>query len=195
MRLGLLGGTFDPVHMGHLVLAEICREACELDELWFVPTGNPPHKKKAGISSAKARTEMLELAVAGHKEFSVRDIETKRQGTTYTVDTLQDLANEEADRELFFLIGTDSLHDFMSWREPERIAELATIVVVNRGGEVEPDLSVLPAEIANKFVVVSIPDVAFSSSEIRSRIQLGKSIRFMVPRAVEAYIQQHELYS
>lgn len=194
MRLGLFGGTFDPVHWGHLLLAERCREACELDEVWLIPTGNPPHKSQTGISPAKARVEMLQMALAGLREYSVNQMEVKRQGTTYTYETLEQLTKDQPERELFFLIGADSLFDLPKWKKPERIAELATIVAVNRGGESEPDLSELPAEIAAKVKLVTMPDMAISSSEIRERVRNSESIRFMLPRAVETYIQHHQLY-
>lgn len=194
MRLGLFGGTFDPVHWGHLLLAERCREACGLDEVWLIPTGNPPHKKNSGITAAKARVDMLEMATAGLKDFSVNLMETKRTGTTYTFETLQELVEEQPDRELFFLIGADSLFDLPQWREPERIAELATIVAVNRGGEEEPDLAQLFPKIAEKVKLVTMPDMAISSSEIRERVKQELSIRFMLPRSVESYIAQHGLY-
>src|SRR5690242_9249482 len=109
MRLGLFGGTFDPIHLGHLLLAEQCREQCRLDAVWFLPSANPPHKQGNSITPAQARVEMLEMAIAGHPEFSVSKLELERSGMTYTVDTLEQLKREEPDRELFFLIGADSL--------------------------------------------------------------------------------------
>jgi nicotinate-nucleotide adenylyltransferase len=198
MKLGIFGGTFDPVHLGHLVLAERCREACELDEVWFVPAPSPPHKDDANITPAKQRAEMLEFAVSGCPHLGVSRIEFEREGPSYTVDTLQQLADEGADRELFLLIGADSLHDFGSWREPERIAELATIVAVNRGREALPSIeetsSLLGDRIGRRVQHVHIPPVDISASEIRKQVHDGKSIRFVTPRAVEAFIRENELY-
>lgn len=200
MRLGLFGGTFDPVHYGHLLLAEQCREQCQLDEVWFLPSGSPPHKQDATITVAKQRVEMLELATAGHLGFRVNDIELKRSGPTYTVDTLRALTAEsdQPGRELFFLIGADSLDELVTWREPEEIAKLATIAAVNRGGEPLPESDIvrerLGPDIAAGIQTVEIPGTDISSTDIRRRVANGRSIRYMVPRAVEEFIIQHGLY-
>lgn len=198
MRLGILGGTFDPVHYGHLLLAEQCREQCELDEVWFVPAATPPHKRAAPITDGRARAEMLEFAIAGHPAFSVSRMELERGGTTFTVDTLQELRREDPGRELFFLIGADSLVDLPNWREPARIAELATIVAVNRGREPLPDLDsfepVLGEAAASRIRLVTIPGIDLSASDVRRRVREGRSIRYMTPRAVEMYILEHGLY-
>ncbi|MEX0717813.1 MAG: nicotinate-nucleotide adenylyltransferase [Planctomycetaceae bacterium] len=198
MRIGLFGGTFDPVHYGHLLLAEQCREQCELDEVWFLPSGNPPHKRGEGISPGKARAEMLEFAVAGLPEFRVDRMELERAGTTFTVDTLEELHRQDASRALFFLIGADSLADLPTWREPRRVAELATIVAVNRGDRPLPDPAALAAtlgeSLASRIRFVTMPGIDLSSTDIRRRVRAGESIRFMMPRAVEAYIREHGLY-
>lgn len=198
MRLGIFGGTFDPVHWGHLVMAEQCREQCELDQVWFLPAGLPPHKTGQTISSGKQRAEMLELALAGQPDFLVSRLEFSREGKSYTVDTLRELHAERPGDELFFLIGGDSLDDLPSWREPERIVELATVVAVNRGDRPLPlkhELAAhLGAAIANRVEPVTMPGIDLSSTDIRGRVRDGKSIRFMVPRAVEAYIAEHKLY-
>jgi nicotinate-nucleotide adenylyltransferase len=198
MRLGIFGGTFDPVHFGHLLLAEQCRETCRLDEVWFLPSGSPPHKEGAGISAAAARAEMLELATAGHAAFSVSRMEFERTGATFTIDTLAQLRAENPSRELFFLIGGDSLDDFPKWREPGQIAELATIVAVNRGDQPAIDLAGVEAKlgeaVASRIQVVTMPGVSLSASDIRRRVRTGKSIRYMTPAAVEVYIAQHKLY-
>lgn len=199
-RLGIFGGTFDPVHYGHLLLAEQCREHCALDEVWFLPSGSPPHKQGAEITPGKQRFEMLELAIAGHAVFSVNDLELRRSGPTFTVDTLQSIHenSETAGRELFFLIGADSLSDLVTWREPKRIAQLATIVAVNRGGDPLPDLGsirdAIGPDVADRIQIVEIPGNDVSSTDIRQRVRDGRSIRFMTPRAVEVFIEQHGLY-
>lgn len=198
MLLGLLGGTFDPVHYGHLLLAEQCREQCALDEVWFLPTGSPPHKRGNGISPGKARAEMLEFAVAGCPEFRVDRMELEREGTTYTVDTLEELHRRDPSRELFFLIGADSLIDLPTWRSPQRIGELATIVAVNRGDRPLPDQAALVAtlgeSLAERIRFVTMPGIDLSATDIRRRVRAGESIRFMTPRAVEAYIRERGLY-
>ncbi len=198
MRLGLFGGTFDPVHIGHLLLAEQCREQCALDQVWFVPSGRPPHKNQDKLTSVKSRLDMLELATAGFGAFVVSHLELEREGPTYTVDTLQQLQDEDASRELFFMIGTDSLADLPNWHNPSRIAQLATIVVADRGNQTIPDLHSfgpqLEADLLSKIQFVTMPGIDLSATDIRRRICEGKSIRFMVNRAVEVYIAEHQLY-
>jgi nicotinate-nucleotide adenylyltransferase len=134
MRLGIYGGTFDPVHYGHLLLAETCREQLKLDEVRFVPAATPPHKTALRITDGHARADMLRLALSGYPEFVVDRRELKRKGASFTVDTLSEFAAEFPDAELFFLAGADSLRDLLTWREPERITQLATLVACNRPG-------------------------------------------------------------
>lgn len=198
MKLGLYGGTFDPVHLGHLLLAERCREELDLDEVRFIPAGDPPHKTDRTLTSGEARAEMLEFATAGNPQLVVDRRELKRLGRSYTVETLADFRNESPDAELFFLMGADSLADLPQWREPERIAELATIVAVNRGERPLPDATTLAATlgeaIAARVVFVNIPGIDLSSSELRTRVAAGKSLRYAVPSSVEAYIRDKKLY-
>ncbi|MEO1997039.1 MAG: nicotinate-nucleotide adenylyltransferase, partial [Planctomycetaceae bacterium] len=140
MKLGLLGGTFDPIHLGHLILAENCLEACQLDALWFLPTGIPPHKDVSQLTPGRDRVEMLQLATAGHPHFSVHTLELDREGVAYTVDTLEEIHRDHPQAELLFLIGADSLSDLPNWRMPQRIAELAQLVAVNRGSGQRPPI-------------------------------------------------------
>lgn len=200
MRLGIFGGSFDPVHLGHLFLAECCREKCALDQVLFVPAAVSPHKQDAHPTDAKARVEMLQLAIGGHEVFDVSTFEIHRSGVSYTVDTLSAMKEQHDNPELFFLMGADSLPLFPTWREPSRICELATLVIVGRQGSPPPDLDVLsevttPARItAMREVQFQMPLVEFSSSEIRRRVAAGESIRYQTPRAVEAYIWAEKLY-
>ena len=195
MRLGLFGGTFDPIHMGHLVLAEACREACGLDRVWFVVAGAPPHKP-GDRTAVDDRLEMVRIAIAGHPSFEVSDLETRRPGPHYSVETIEEVRRERPDDELFFLIGADSLADLPQWREPDRIVSMATVVVVDRPGNALglssrwPDLS--PS--ALPFRKVSIPPIGIASHDLRRRASEGRSIRYLVPRGVEAYIEAHGLY-
>ena len=195
MRLGLFGGTFDPIHLGHLILAEQCRESCALDRVWLIVAGSPPHKS-GGRTAVGHRLEMTRIAIAGHAAFAVSDIEATRPGPHYSVETLESIRRDRPDDELFFLIGADSLADLPSWREPKRIAQLATIVVVNRPGIEEVDPSRLPdfGPGSHPLAWVSIPPVGIASSDLRRRLAEGRSIRYMVPRGVEAYIEAHGLY-
>jgi nicotinate-nucleotide adenylyltransferase len=198
--LGIFGGTFDPVHYGHLVLAEQCREQCNLDAVWFLPSGSPPHKQDANITDAKRRVEMLELAISGHSSFSVSDIELRRTGPTFTVETLQQIHDdpEGPNRELFFLMGADSLSELVTWREPSRIVELATLVAVNRGGDPLPNRELLIEQLGeatvSRIIPVSIPGQEVASSDLRKRVRTEHSIRYLTPRSVEVYIQQQNLY-
>jgi len=201
MRLGLFGGSFDPVHYGHLLLAEICREECHLDQVWFMPAATAPHKRNQGHASDSQRLEMLRLAIAGQETFQVSDVEIERGGISYTVDTLKVIRAQRPTDELFFLIGADSLDDFHNWREPKTICQLATIIVVDRHGSQRVDLE--------RFAVfadpqrleeirkhrVEFPLIEISSTDIRHRAAAGKSIRFRLPRAVEKYIETNKLYT
>jgi nicotinate-nucleotide adenylyltransferase len=195
MRLGLFGGTFDPIHMGHLILAEACREACGLDKVWFVVAGEPPHKPGDRTSVAD-RLEMARIAIAGHPAFEVSELETRRPGPHFSVETLEEVQRERPADELFFLIGADSLADLPQWREPERIVSMATVVVVDRPG-VELGLSSVWPDLGPKarpFRLVTIPPIGIASNDLRRRVAEGRSIRYQVPRGVEAYIEAQGLY-
>ena len=200
MRLGILGGSFNPVHYGHLLLAECCREACALDQVWLIPAAVPPHKQGQALAPAKARLEMLELALAGNEKLRPSALEIERGGVSYTVDTLAAISAEHPGSELFVLMGADSLGELLTWREPARICELAIPVVVRRRGAPEPDLTVLAglasdqrlAEIRR--VQVEMPVIELSSTDLRERAASGRSLRYRTPRAVEKYIDTHGLY-
>ena len=180
------------------MLAETCREECSLDEVWFLPCGQPPHKPVGTLTAGRLRAEMLELAVAGDPRFGVCRIELDRSGPSYTVDTLQQLQAEDATRELFFLLGADSLHDLPLWREPHTILELAVVVAVNRGHQSPPDWTTLEQRLGpivrDRLKLVTMPAIDISATELRERVRTGRSLRFRVPRAVESYIRQHGLY-
>jgi nicotinate-nucleotide adenylyltransferase len=200
MRLGLFGGSFDPVHYGHLLLAEACREQCRLDELWFVPAAVPPHKQDRPLTAAKHRVEMLKLAIGGHEAFSVSTLEIDRGGVSYTVSTLDAIHAERPEAALFFPMGADSLADLPTWREPRRICELAIPIVVRRAGSPEPDLSGLASLVTPERLIaiekaqLDMPVIELSSTDIRQRVAAGRSIRFRTPRAVEKYIETQGLY-
>lgn len=198
MRLGILGGTFDPVHFGHLLLAETCRQQLGLSQVRLIPAGQPPHKPQQRITDGHARADMLTFAVAGYPEFIVDRREIRRNGPSWTVETLTELHSEFPDAELFFLMGADSVQNILTWREPQRIAELAWIVACDRPGcepltneEIARDFD---PGIAKRIVTVSIPGTDLSATELRDRVRRGLGLRFMTPRAVEAYIQQSGLY-
>ena len=200
MRIGIFGGTFDPIHLGHLVLAEQCREQCELDEVWFVPAAIPPHKQDAAISPAASRCAMIEFAISGTPNFKLDRLELERTGPSYTVTTLEKLHADDPNRELFLLLGADSIRDLPSWRAPNRILELATVVAVNRGrdsldeSQIQHFLANALGTITPRIKIVQIPGIDIAATDIRHRVAAGQSIRFLVPRAVEAYIHEHSIY-
>ena len=191
MRLGLFGGTFDPIHVGHLILAEACREAVGLDRVWFVVAGAPPHKS-GGRTAASHRVEMVRLAVAGNPAFEVSEVETRRPGPHYSVETLEQVTRERPGDDLFFLIGADSLADLPQWREPGRIAELASLVVVNRPGFAPPPFE--PPAGAKPLIHVEVPPIGVASHAVRRQLREGRSARYQVPHPVLAYINAHKLY-
>lgn len=200
MRLGLFGGSFDPVHFGHLLLAESCREQQRLDRVLFLPAATPPHKQGFERTSGIRRAEMLELAAGGHEPFGVSRFEIDRGGVSYTVETLRHFRQEAPDAELFFLMGADMLYDLPHWREAAVVCQLATPIVVRRAGVAEPDFDVL-AEIASperrqqiRAHQVEMPAIGLSSTEIRQRVASGRSIRYWTTPAVEQYVLQHALY-
>jgi nicotinate-nucleotide adenylyltransferase len=182
-----------------LLLAEAAREQCRLDQVWFLPASVPPHKQGHELSPVEQRIEMLELAVAGNPAMIVSRVEAERGGVTYTVDTLAALKTEAPERELLFLMGADSLADLPNWREPERICQLAIVVVVRRTGQ-EVDYSrladLVPVERLEVFRrhQVEMPLIELSSHDIRERVGRGQSILYRTPRAVEKYIESQELY-
>lgn len=192
MRLGIFGGTFDPIHVAHLILAEQCREQGRLDEVRFVVAARPPHKPQPATPFAQ-RVEMLALAISGQPAFRVDDVERDRPGPSYTADTLEELHRREPDAELVLIVGSDSLHDFPLWYQPERIVQLAELLVVAR-----PDNPVPSAEelrlAALRMQVVEVPLLAIASRDLRRRLRDGRSVRYMIPRAVEAYIADKSLY-
>ena len=201
MRLGIFGGTFDPVHFGHLALAEECLAAANLDELWLVPAASPPHKGGKKLSRFDQRKEMLELAIAGNEKFKVEPMEADRPGPSFTIDTLLEIHKRKPDDELFLIIGGDSALEFSTWKDPDKIASLATLVVRIRPGFIMPTeqefISQLGKELGvhPKVVFVSGPPyLDVSSSLLKERVSNNKSVRYLLPRAVEIYIQQKKLY-
>ena len=200
MRIGLYGGSFDPVHYGHLLLAECCREQCRLDAVWFAPAAVPPHKQDRQLSPASHRIEMLKLGIGGHESFSLYLGEIERGGVSYTVETLEKLHAKHPGDEWFLPMGADSLADLPNWRKPERICELAIPVVVRRTGSPEPDDAVLAKLMSPERLTiarenrVTMPVIELSASDIRRRVAAGQGIRYRTPRAVEKYIETHGLY-
>jgi nicotinate-nucleotide adenylyltransferase len=200
MRLGLFGGSFDPIHLGHLILAESALEQCELEQVWFLPAAVPPHKMGHQLTPADRRIEMLELAIAGHAGFSVSSHEIDRGGVSYTVQTLRHFRHQDPAGDLFFILGADMLADLPNWREAAAVCELAVPIVACRAGNAEPDFDCLSGVARPERIEeirrnrIDSPRIELSSTDIRRRVGEGSSIRYRTPRAVEKYIQTHGLY-
>jgi nicotinate-nucleotide adenylyltransferase len=201
MRLGVFGGTFDPVHLGHLILAEQCREQGRLDQVLFVPAARPPHKANSALAPFAQRVEMLTLAISGQPAFRVDELEKDRPGPSYTVETLEDLHRRQPDAQLFLLVGGDTLRDLPLWYQPREIVAQVGFLVMTRPGTILPtveqlrDKLELPAEVPLRVQVVEAPLIDIASHDLRQRARDGRSIRYLVPRAVEAYIEDKQLYS
>jgi nicotinate-nucleotide adenylyltransferase len=200
-RVGILGGTFDPIHYGHLVIAEEVCEALSLDRVLFVPAAVPPHKIGLSITPADHRVAMVELAIAGNPGFAVSRIELEREGPSYTADTLETLAGEAARqgvaRDLFFILSTEALAGLSGWHDPDRILSMCRLAVVQRPGTplpTKPELEARFGDRADRIMLVETVPLAHSASAVRARAATGRSIRYLVPPAVEAYICDHRLY-
>jgi nicotinate-nucleotide adenylyltransferase len=198
--LGLLGGTFDPIHNGHLAIAAAVRAALDIDAIVFIPAGIPPHKPGQRVSSGVDRRAMVALAIAGEPAFSLSTIELDRPGPSYAVDTLAELAGDGASpkRELEFVLSAEAFAGFPTWREPGRILELARLAVVPRAGARPPDDAWLDQHLPawrERVDFVDGPLVAVSASVIRDRVRAGRSIDGLVPPEVADYIHAHRLYT
>lgn len=187
MRTGVFGGSFDPPHLGHLIVAENLRSSLDLDRVLWTPAAISPHKLDADPASAGHRSRMIDLAIADNPAFELCNIELERSGPSYTVDSLDQLTSSFPADEFFLLLGMDSLVGFHTWREPDRILRLATIVAYPRAG-VE-----LPAN-THDAVIVDSPVVEISSTLVRRRVGAGQSIRYLVPEPVRRYIEEMRLY-
>lgn len=199
MKIGVFGGTFDPVHVGHLILAERCREEAGLDQVWFLPSYAPPHKQGQPITRFELRCDMLALALTGQPAFRVEPIEKELPPPSYTAHTLAELRERHPQHTFALIVGGDSLHDLPSWYEPARVLAQADLVAVPRPGTVLPTAAELAAKVGVpaeqvRLTVVGCPQVDVASREIRKRVGEGKSVRFMVPRAVEEYVRERKLY-
>jgi nicotinate-nucleotide adenylyltransferase len=191
-----MGGTFDPIHIGHLILAEQARERFALDEVLFVPAGDPPHKPGQVVAEAAHRLEMTRLAVEDNEHFECSTVELDRAGPSYTIDTITEIPGllGESTR-VYLLMGADEARELMSWRDPYGIQALAMIVVAGRPGcTFDEAAACLPEDFAQKLIRLDMPGVDVSSTDIRERVRTGRSIRYLVPRAVEDYIVEEGLY-
>ena len=214
MRLGILGGTFDPVHLGHLAIAQTAMKAASLDRVAMIPCALPPHKDRAGLTDGFHRFAMVSLLVPGAQGIAVSALELLRGGVSYTVETLLELSRRVPKPDLFLLVGSDSYAELPTWRSPEQILSLAAIVVIPRGEDGEAELRrSLPRELSSILLqpgeawpaslearlplagIVSGKPVPISSTEVRRRVARGESIAGLVPEPVAAYIERQELYA
>jgi len=196
MRVGVLGGTFDPIHIGHLISAEEARVELGLERVVFIPAGLPPHKLDHVMSPVEHRLAMVELAVASNPHFVVSKVDIDRLGPSYTVDTIELLKGEWGLVEIYFIMGSDSLLDILNWHNPRRLIRLCRFAVVSRPGY-QVDLGELDAllpGVASRVQMLNAPELAISSTDIQRRVREGLSIKYQVPEAVKDYIYQHKLY-
>jgi len=197
-KIGLFGGTFDPIHIGHLIAAEEVRIKLNLDEIIFIPAGHPWLKEgKREITPPSKRLEMVRLAVRGNPHFKVSSIEIEREGPSYSVDTVSFFRENLPNSELYFILGEDALIELPLWKEPQRLISLCRLAVVRRAGVSKVELEALEERIPGikeRAVFLETPLVEISSTEIRSRVACGLSIRYLVPREVEEFIRREGLY-
>jgi nicotinate-nucleotide adenylyltransferase len=200
-RIGILGGTFNPIHIGHLIIAEAGRESYDLQKVLFIPSAHPPHKDGRNVIDANHRYRLVSLAVADHPLFEVSDIEMKMGGRSYSIETVAELKKIEGERsEFFFVIGSDSVPELRTWKNIEGLAGLCRFVVVPRPGWELERLARMDIGLPESFKgallshTISAPLIGISSTDIRDRIRRGRSIRYLVPRAVEEYIAEYNLY-
>lgn len=193
-RIGMMGGTFDPIHVGHLAIADDVRDALELEKILFVPAGAPPHKPADEVTAVHHRVAMVQAAIAGNSAFELSRIEVDRPGPSYTVDTVEQLAASFA---VTVILSVETFHELPTWHEPDRLFAAARVAVVPREGYAAPD----PAWLARTFpgredrvTYVEAPHLGVSSTGIRARVAAGRTIRYLVPAAVASYIDAHALY-
>jgi len=191
MNIGIYGGSFNPPHLGHLVVAESVREQVRFDKILFVPSATTPNKMDAALAPAADRVQMMRLAIQGNADFEVSDIEVHRSGISYTIDTVTGLAALHPRAALALIIGTDNLMEFQTWKSPQEILARVQLVVVNRPGFPPQDAR---SEFARLSTFVNVPQIGISSTDIRRRIKLRRSIKYLVPPGVEEYIRQKNLY-
>ncbi len=198
-RIGIMGGTFDPIHVGHLILGEKAYEQLKLDKVWFMPSGNPPHKRhREGRATDEQRVAMVEKAIAGNPHFALSLIEMNEDGYSYTYRTLERLSSEHPDTEYFFIIGADSLYSFSSWMEPERICRACTLVAAVRdhvpAESLDRQLQKLREEFHGRFLKLDTLNIDISSELLRQWVREGKSLRYYVPNEVAEYIHEKGIY-
>lgn len=197
-KVGIIGGTFDPIHYGHLIAAQWAKDKFNLDLVIFIPAANPPHKDSKEVLDKSYRYTMVNLAIDDNENFTISDYEMKKNGKSYTVETLKHYKEVYGQAELFFIMGLDSLLSLDTWKDVEGLIDLCTFIVATRPGYIIDHNNTiydkLPNRIWDKVVYLEIPDIEISSSLIRDRVGQGKSIKYLVPDAIEKYIYDNNIY-
>jgi nicotinate-nucleotide adenylyltransferase len=191
MDIGLFGGSFNPPHIAHLIVAEVVRDQFDLSEVWWIPNGTPPHKPDDELVAVEHRLAMTRRVVSTSPHFQVCDLEVQREGVSYTVETVRVLQEQHPETDFALIIGSDSLDHFAEWHRPDEIAERVPLIVYKRPGAIE---SVAAPRFANHVRYVAAPVMEVSGTEVRARRRAGRSIRYLVPDDVRTYIETHDLY-
>jgi nicotinate-nucleotide adenylyltransferase len=191
-RIGLLGGTFDPIHNGHLLAAQAAKEAAKLDEVWFIPSSSPPHKPQPS-THASHRRQMVEAAISEDDTFQMEDIELRREGISYTIDTVIALQEQYTDVQFYWIVGSDMVKDLPNWQKIDELAERISFIGLERPDQPGDD-SMLPSFIRRRLLKAAMTPIGISSSEIRQRLREGRSVRYMLPETVLEIIQRDGLY-
>lgn len=198
IKIGIMGGTFDPIHNGHLILAEYSRLHFDLEKVIFIPTGNPPHKDQNNISSSKYRYDMTLLAINTNPYFHLSSIEMESQGTTYTIDTIKKLQKKYKDVDFYFVLGSDSFFNIDKWKDYKELIGLCKFIVVKRpdrdNEDLEDEVKQFNKRYNSSLHILEAPLIEISSTNIRNRVKDGLSIKYLVPEAVEDYIKKNQLY-
>ena len=193
-KIGIMGGTFNPVHNAHLIMARYAKEQYGLDDIIFMTSGNPPHKKNMDMPDAKVRHEMLKAAIENDADFTADDYEVNLSEYSYSVNTLRHLKKLYPDDSIYFIIGGDSLCDFPKWYKPQEILSLCTLLVYPRKTDTEADINKIKEMYGGDIFLINSPEIEISSTEIRKRLAEGKSVRHMIPDSVLEYIRKNKLY-
>ncbi|HEY0828903.1 MAG TPA: nicotinate-nucleotide adenylyltransferase [Bacilli bacterium] len=193
MKIGIMGGTFDPIHNGHMIGAETARESMKLDEVWFLPANVPPHKDKVLGATPQQRLEMVKLAIAGHPDFRAEDLEIRKGGISYTMETAQILLKQYPRNTFYWIIGADMIQFLPQWHEINQLVQLISFIGLSRPGY-SSDLHTLAGPVKDKITMVPMPQMDISASGIRERCRLHKSLRYLISEQVRHYIEEHHLY-
>lgn len=197
-RIGIMGGTFDPIHYGHLVAAEEARWHFELKQVIFIPAGHPPHKAHEKITEARHRLAMVQLAIQGNSFFVVSDMEIQRPGLSYTINTVRELRKNGHFMDIFFIVGADAILDILSWKQFDELLNTCFFIAAKRPGyrleKLKTKLTGLTGDQLKRIIAMEVPSLAISSTDIRARVRMGRPIKYLLPENVEKYIYDNKLY-